>query len=142
MNPVYSETHFKTPFYITNWANEFAIITAYATTGEIWTKERNNRADKNLWSELQKQSDWIKRVTGYSPTSGHAEPGWAAEISFDIACNMGQLFYQDAIYYVENDQLYISFCDHRRFKVLIGDFRSRVSYKNSAKEYSKRLNAP
>ncbi|CAB1276450.1 DUF3293 domain-containing protein [Candidatus Nitrosacidococcus tergens] len=126
MNPVYFETHFKTPTYIKNWPNEFAIITAYATTGEVWTEERNNQADNNLKSELLKQSGWVERLIGYSPTTGHAEPGWATAISFDIACNIGQLFYQDAIYYVESNQLYVSFCDHRRFKVFVESFQARI----------------
>ena len=55
MNPIYLETHFKRngendPAFdeLENLPSEFAIITAYATTGEHWSDARNNEADKQL----------------------------------------------------------------------------------------------
>ena len=37
VNPVYFETHFRSPQPVTDWPSEFVIVTAYATTGERWT---------------------------------------------------------------------------------------------------------
>lgn len=126
MNPVYFETHFERQALWEDWPSEFAIITAYATTGEAWTNSENEAADKRLEAKLRQQESWLRRLTGYSPVTGHSEPGWAVALSFEVACNLGQQFRQDAIYYIVGDVLHVSFCDQRRAQVLIGPFRSRV----------------
>jgi hypothetical protein len=66
------------------------------------------------------------RITGFSPHSGHAEPGWAAEIPFDEACNIGLRFRQDALYHILDDDLSVSYCDGRRQRIPVGSFRERV----------------
>lgn len=126
MNPVYFETHFQRCEFWNDWPEAFAIITACATTGEVWSAEKNIAADKKLAAELQKQTHWMRRLTGYSPSTHHAEPGWAVEIDFPTACEIGRQFAQDAIYYVTADTLAVSYCDARRGLVEIGRFRARV----------------
>jgi hypothetical protein len=126
LDPNYFETHFRTPAPLPAWPPEFVIVTAYATTGERWTSAENEAADRKLTYELQQLGIWKARVTGYSPTSGHAEPGWAADIPFDAACDLGLRCRQDAIYYVSGDTLSVSFCDGRRRLVAVGPFRERV----------------
>lgn len=69
----------------------------------------------------------MKRLTGYSTTTGHAEAGWAVEMPWDEACEVGLRSKQDAIYIVNGDELNITLCDHRRGLVLVGAFRERVS---------------
>lgn len=121
----YKETHFRAD----HWADmpdEFAIITAYATTGETWTDKQNTIADRKLKNTLRTKSEWLPRITGYSPSSGHQEPGWAAAVDFESACNIGKHFKQDAIYFVKNDKLYLSYCDARRALVPVGKFTERL----------------
>ncbi len=65
-------------------------------------------------------------MTGYSPSSGHAESGWAVGLAFDVACEIGTLFKQDAIYFVIEDQLYVSFCDYRRDLTYVDRFSERL----------------
>jgi len=65
-------------------------------------------------------------VTGYSPTTMHAEPGWAVQLPFDVACDLGRMFLQDAIYVIDVDQLFVSYCDDRREKVFVGEFLRRL----------------
>ncbi len=112
-----------------DWPSEFAIITGYATTGKTWSDEQNQAADRELEAELRSRSVWLRRVEGCSPTSRHAEPGWAVAISFDQACDLGLRFKQDAIYYVNGDDLSVSYCDNRRRHVPIGSFRERLQTK-------------
>ena len=121
----YKDTHFTAAEW-PDTPNHFAIITAYATTGEEWTDKENKVADRRLKSTLHPKSDWLTRITGYSPTSGHSEPGWAAAIDFEQACNIGKHFKQDAIYYVKKDRLYVSYCDARRALVPVGKFSERL----------------
>ena len=109
-----------------DWPPCFAIITACATTGEFWSEDENRTADVRLTQQLRASGVWMTRLTGYSPQTGHAEPGWAVALSFEAACDLGQQFRQDAIYFVEGDMLFVSYCDARRARVPVGTFCARV----------------
>ncbi|TAN53377.1 MAG: DUF3293 domain-containing protein [Methylococcaceae bacterium] len=126
LHPAYFTTQFTCPEAQASWPAEFAIITAYATTGQNWPDAENVAADQQLEAELRRTARWLCRLTGYSPQDGHAEPGWAAELAFATACDVGLHYRQDAIYYVIGDTLYLSFCDQRRDLVPVGTFRCRV----------------
>ncbi|MFM2199870.1 MAG: hypothetical protein RLZZ505_3302 [Verrucomicrobiota bacterium] len=69
----------------TDWPKECVIITAYATTGATWTEEENKVADRALTDDLARSGKWHERITGYSPTTGHAEPDWAVEMALSDA---------------------------------------------------------
>ena len=128
MNPAYFETHFLLESPSSDWPAEFAIITAYATSGETWTAEQNQAADKRLETELRTSARWMKRLTGYSPTSGHAEPGWAVDMNWTIACDIGQRYKQEAIYFVIKDSLYVTHCDpQKRGLIPVGAFLERLA---------------
>jgi hypothetical protein len=126
MNPAYFETRFRTTKPITGWPAEFVIISAFATTGETWTSQENENADRRLSSELVEDGVWLRRVTGYSPTTGHAESSWAVELPLDEARILGLRFHQDAIYHVRDGRLSVTHCDARRELVYVGSFRSRL----------------
>ncbi len=58
-------------------------------------------------SELRELGREPIRVIGYSPEGDHAEPSWLVELSLDEACAIGLRFLQDAIYFVEQGELYV-----------------------------------
>ncbi|MEX2465337.1 MAG: DUF3293 domain-containing protein [Gemmatimonadota bacterium] len=124
MHPAYFETRFRTPDPVATWPDAFVIVSAYATTGASWSEDENRRADERLEGALG--SSWRRRVTGYSLSTGHAEPGWAAVLPFDDACDLGARFRQDAIYLVQADDLFVTHCDERRALVRVGSFRQRL----------------
>jgi hypothetical protein len=127
MHPAYFETHFLVHEAVSDWPPEFAIITAHATTGEVWTPEQNKAADRELEAELRRSTVWLKRLTGYSPTSGHEEAGWAVELSLAESSALGRRYRQDAIYWVSGDSLRVTYCEPaKRALVLVGSFRSRL----------------
>jgi len=128
MHHEYFETCFRLVPGVTDvdWPAKFAIVSAYATTGERWPEARNIDADRELETELRSRSVWMQRVVGFSPTSGHAEPSWAAELSFESACDLGLRVHQDAIYFIDGDELSVSFCDARRKPIRVGLFRERL----------------
>ena len=72
---IYHETRFRLPRPVASWPAHFGLITGYATTGEIWPEERNQKANAKLEQQLSASGCWMTPVTGYSPTTGHAEPG-------------------------------------------------------------------
>jgi hypothetical protein len=129
MNPIYLNTYFLVEDEISDWPDEFAIITAYATTGEAWSDQQNKAADAALEQRLKESFNCVIRVIGYSPQSGHSEPGWVVNSSWSQACILGTQFKQDAIYYVFNNILTVSYCDERRKEVYVGKFLERVTCK-------------
>lgn len=122
----YFETHFRLETSGLHWPTEFVIVSAHHTTGEQWPYEVNQTADQRLEQELKQHYDWMVRITGYSPTTGHAEPGWAFVMQLSAACDLGLRYKQDAIYHVKGDLLSVTYCDERRELVPVGEFRSRL----------------
>lgn len=126
MNAAYFEARFRVSFLPEVWPEPLIILSAWATTGESWSLEENEAADRMLVETLAQQGLWHLRITGYSPRTGHAEPSWAFSMPLEEACDLGQRFSQDALYYLEADQLSVTHCDHRRALVPVGPFRQRV----------------
>lgn len=126
MHPAYFDTRFRIDMIPEQWPTQFVILSAWATTGQSWTEEANEAADRQLAHHLAERGLWHLRVAGYSPTTAHTEPSWAFPMAFSEACDLGQLLRQDALYYVEADQLSVTHCDHRRSLVAVGSFRRRL----------------
>jgi hypothetical protein len=126
MPPFYYQTRFKSDALPTPLPGTFAIITAFATTGETWTDSENEAANAALLAELDSTDRLLGSLTGYSPVTGHAEPGFAASLSFEEACDLGLRFKQDAIYYVDNGILHVSYCDERRRLEPVAAFLDRL----------------
>src|SRR4051812_18661703 len=101
MHSAYYETRFTSEEPIEDWPSEFAIITAYPIMGQQWNAEQVKAAEEKLRGFLEGGSlvpkVWHRRLIGYSPVNGHAEPGWAAELDFSTACQIGEDLHQDAI---------------------------------------------
>ncbi len=123
---VYFQTRFRSSAPVLQWPKAFAIITAWPTTGEIWSEEEIQIQAKRLQEVLEQRETWRVELTGYSPENGHAEPGWAVELNFDEACTLGLCFRQHALYWVVEDQLFVSLCDSERQCVEVGSFRKQL----------------
>lgn len=128
---LYARTRFCLEAPIARWPERFALITGYATTGETWSAERNEAADRALLAELRPRTPWLTRITGYDPSPDDPadplrEPGWAVVLPFDATCDLGRRFLQTAIYWVDGDELSASYCDERRGLVGMGSFRERL----------------
>jgi len=128
----YFETRFRVDGPAPVWPESFVIISACATTGESWTEEETFVANRNLARVLQAASDWLTRVVGFSPITGHAEPSWAVDVPVDEACRIGLLFRQDAIYHVDHDDLCVLLCRAPSVRERVGSFRQRVEAGGSA----------
>jgi hypothetical protein len=126
VHPAYFETLFTCEPPDAQWPERFVLLTAWATTGQCWPLERNQQADRELQRRLQRDGHWHHRVTGYSPTTGHTEPGWAVALDWQLACDLCLEYLQDALYVVDGDALYVTHCDERRVLVAVGDFRPRL----------------
>ena len=74
INPLYLSTFLDLGPDWSEQPKEFAIISAYATTGEKWSAERNQQADERLQKQLVEKGAWLRSVIGYAPDTGHNEP--------------------------------------------------------------------
>jgi Protein of unknown function (DUF3293) len=124
-HPAYFDTQFVVPQGRSDWPTQFAIITAYAPTGRCWPARRNRAAHRRLRQQLRWRGCWRRVVTGYSPLSGHAEPGWAVVLPPDEAVALARRFRQDAIYWVRVDELWLVRC-HSGERARVGPFRARL----------------
>ncbi len=87
-------------------------------------KQKSRRETESLSAKLGVKAF---RITGYSAKDiEHAEDGWGVALSFDDACDIGLLFKQDAIFYIINNIIYVSYCDMRRKLIKVGPFLCRV----------------
>lgn len=109
-HPAYTQTVFRADGLATGWPESFVIITAYAATGETWSEARNRAADAELGARLRASGRWCVRLIGEAPDGGHAEPGWAVEMSEPDALQIGREFAQDAIYSVRAGVLFVLSC--------------------------------
>ena len=123
--PAYFLTRFSVPALPPQWPGRFAILTAWATTGEHWPDERNRAADESLRQELVQRGLPHHRIVGASPDGQHAEPGWIVETELQEAVQLGQAYRQDALYWVEADALRVVSCRDGRMAA-VGAFSERV----------------
>ena len=126
--PPFPPAYFEVRFRATGpaaWPARFVIVTAWATTGERWTDAENHRADAALLGQILELGATPIRVTGYTPATGHAEPGWAIDLDPDAALRLGREFRQHAIYAVDDDVLRVLRCADAR-AATVGHFRERL----------------
>lgn len=125
-NPRYAATRFRLAALPDRWPSEFVIITAYAPTGQHWSDQENEAADHRISADLERLDIWRTRITGYSPETGHAEPGWAVELPIETGREIGRRFQQDAIFVIRSDDLGHVPCDGNDSVIWLGGFRERV----------------
>lgn len=126
MNSIYFKTHFKSSIDPTSLPSQFCIITAYATTGEAWTKQENIAANEKLKTELDGLGVLVGEIDGFDPDTSHCEAGFIAELNWQEACDIGLEFKQDAIYFVSGDELFVTYCDNRQKLIQVGNFFDRL----------------
>ncbi len=124
-HPAYFQTDFVAEALPSVWPATFGIVTAWATTGEHWPEARNREADEHLRQTLQARGLPHQRLTGTSPDGTHAEPGWAVTATRAEVVALGREFLQDAVYWVESDQLQVLSCREDR-AAPVGRFSERV----------------
>jgi hypothetical protein len=124
-HPAYFRTLFLAESIPPVWPAAFGIVTAWATTGEQWSAAQNQEADDQLRRVIQTRGLPHQRLTGISPDGKHAEPGWALTAARADVVALGRDFLQDAVYWVESDQLQVLSCREDR-SAMVGRFAERV----------------
>ena len=105
------------------------ILSAFATTGEVWPPEINRLADARLESELRRlDHHFLIRMIGYCPTDGHAEASWFADLDGSTACQIGMRFHQDALYLIDQGELYVVRCSDPTQRSYVASFAQRLDW--------------
>ncbi|MGE6649529.1 DUF3293 domain-containing protein [Shewanella colwelliana] len=104
----------------------FAIITAHNPMGQILTSCQNRLLDKQLQLEIDKLHQPYRAVVGTSVAGDHMEKSWAVPIDKVAAIELGKLFNQNAIYFVEAGHLQLVPCLLDYPEQALGVFEARV----------------
>ncbi len=134
----YKSTVFEYHNFPKDWPNSFAILTAYATTGETWTPEQNIEADRQLEAELKKGGYRIHRISGYSKDLDTHEEGWAVVMDLKTAWDLAVKYKQVALFYYHEDELLLVYSkDISRHDEAI--VKVDPSFKDSVRPYLPRV---
>ena len=125
----------------------WAILTAFATTGEQWAEEENEQADRSLYADLKAGGiTQIYRITGYSPSRNGTRLGirgggfhpprleGSALGKRRHVLAVAKKFKQDALYLVADASLFLHGCTARekRLPLSLGFFRDRLDVSEEA----------
>lgn len=85
----------------------FAIVTAFNPLGENLSCGQNALLDNELQEAINDRSILARSIYGCSPDLSHWEKSWAIFTEKDQAIAIAKSFRQNAMYWVELDQLYL-----------------------------------
>ncbi len=105
---------------------QFAIVTAWNPNGKLALSDDNFKSDKTLNDLLVQQQLPQYPIYGCSPDLTYREKSRAVEIDKATAVKIGKQFRQNAIFWVENDKLFLIPCLLQEKEECIGDFSSRI----------------
>ena len=124
LKPEYFPTVFRGIKLETGWLSQFAVITAWNPDGEVASNEENEAANAELESMLKEKGLQYSPMTGFSPDGSHEEVGYLVRCSKEESIGIGQHFSQDAVFWIDNDQLIIASCNGED-PILLGSWRDR-----------------
>ena len=134
----YKSTVFEYQNFPKDWPKSFAILTAYATTGETWTDAQNIAADGQLEAELKKGGHRIHRISGYSKDLDTHEEGWAVVMDLKPAWDLAVKYKQVALFYYQEDELLLVYSkEFSRYDDAI--VKVVPSFKDSVRPYLPRV---
>ncbi|MEX2381590.1 MAG: hypothetical protein WD490_04345 [Opitutales bacterium] len=118
----YFATQFFSPEARHDWPDTFSIITAYPCPCPSPSTRREHHTA--LENHLDQSGCCICPLIAYSAEIG-GTPGWATNLDWQSACDLGSTYGQEVIYHVTGDQLFVSYCDTHRGLVPVGTFKKR-----------------
>jgi len=122
----YKQAHFLIDPAIKDLPDSFGIVTSCNPNGEEVGSAENLRLDRELGSLLSSTGSDHFRVTGGSRDMTHAEPGYGCLVDRERIVDLGHQWNQEAVFWVEGDDLFLIPCATRQEFELLGSFRERV----------------
>ena len=110
MNPEYRLTRFISSPPPGGFPMRFGVITACNPHGRIVTEEQNAAATAKLLQHLIETEMALFPVTGCSPDSAHREPGFGITCEAPEIVELGRVWQQEAVFWVEGGIVHLVPC--------------------------------
>ncbi|ERB65416.1 DUF3293 domain-containing protein [Vibrio coralliilyticus] len=117
----YSDPYFK--FIRSPSSHQFAIITAWNPASQWQSKQQNERNNRYLVQEFS-HTYFVEVLVG-DESFGWAEESFAVDIDELQALELGRKYQQNAIYYVDGNELFLLSCLADKAKVSLGEWKYR-----------------
>ncbi len=125
IRPEYLQTVFVTDAPAGGWPPQFTVLTACNPRGEAATPETNALLEEQLRRYCEDQSLVSWPVIGGTPDWHYHERGVGLPIDLAQALTIGRNFDQDAIFWIEEDNLCCVACDTQE-RVQMGSWSARL----------------
>jgi hypothetical protein len=122
----YDQAHFQLDSPAVDLPAGFGIVTACNPMGVTVEASVNEGLDRDLGLSLLGQGVPHFRVTGGSRDMSHAEPGYGCVVHRERIVELGRQWNQEAVFWVEGDQLFLVSCDESKHEEALGSFRERL----------------
>ncbi|MDA0119101.1 DUF3293 domain-containing protein [Vibrio sp. T11.5] len=117
----YSDPYFK--FTHSPNCHRFAIITAWNPASQWQSKQQNEGNNRHLAQEFS-HTYFVEVLVG-DESFGWAEESFAVDIDESQALLLGRKYQQNAIYYVDGNELFLLSCLADGMKVGLGEWKYR-----------------
>ncbi len=124
MNPDYLKTRFRFSAPPEGLPASFAVITACNPDGVPISPDENAARTEAFRSQLAECGHRIFPVTGFDPDSPHHEAGFGVVCEKSTALGFGRQWEQDAIFWVEDGDVWIVSCIDPSEEVILGNWVS------------------
>ncbi|GEM_PF-2676153 len=126
----YFKTTFSSQNNITHWPIHFAILGIPDASDAF--SNRKNEAAESLSDYLSKHYCWVRKLTGDNSTRSQGlDHYFAVNMSWNEACDLGQDLSMEAIFYVADNTLSVTYTDVRRKPVVIDSFLKRFNVQSN-----------
>ena len=122
----YDQAHFQLDSPAVDLPIGFGIVTACNPMGVTMDASVNEGMDRDLRQSLLDQGIQHFRVTGGSRDMSHAEPGYGCAVDLKRIVELGRQWNQEAVFWVQGDQLFLVSCDESKHEEPLGSFRKRL----------------
>lgn len=113
---------------ITHWPIHFAIIDLATSSAETGIET------KQLQDYLEKNFSWVRPLSTLENQSKELQPCCAVNMSWLQACETGMKYGLEAVYFVSDNTLSVTYCDERRKPYVVDSFLNRFSVKTDQNE--------
>ena len=125
MNPAYFDTVFLVDPAFSDPPDRFAVITAHNPKDHLLEENENRRLLEKLKESLLDSDKSFFPVTGSSPDRTHQEAGFGISCTLQEALCIGRHFKQNAIYWIERENLQVIECSSGKAQDL-GSWKERL----------------
>ena len=122
----YDQAHFQLDSPAVDLPVRFGIVTACNPMGVTVEASVNEGLDRDLVMSLLGQGIPHFRVTGGSRDMSHTEPGYGCAVDLERIVELGRQWNQEAVFWVQEDQLFLVSCDGSKQEKPLGSFRKRL----------------